>query len=175
MPELEWRGLTPEEFGKELAELIRAHKEQKYSFQVGLKDVDLDVDQDKVNTLGMSIPFKGIDQAEYALRAGAITPTVLIENDDTEHKVVIFDPEPVGYSGFMDCVTHSLVITDHGLFEVGYYPAVSLSNQNRDWQWFLHRQLATSEEVATWQENGLSPTQIVDICFELMTGRTRQR
>ena len=175
MSKLEIRVVTPEEFAKELADLVQAHKEQKYSFQVGLKDMDMEVNEDKLKALEMSLPFQDIDQAENALRTGAITPNAFVEDDDTEHKVVIFDPEPVGYSGFRDCVTHSLAITDHGLFEVGRYKAVNISSQGRDWQWFLHRQVATSDEVAAWQNENLSPTKIVDICFEVMTGRKRQR
>ena len=75
----------------------------------------------------------------------------------------------MGYSGFMDCVTHSLALTDHGLFEVGHYPAIGLTNQNRDWQWFLHRRLATQEQVREWQERlNISPQQLMDRCYEAL-------
>ena len=37
-----------------------------------------------------------------------------------------WDPASVGHSGFMDCVTHSIVVTDRGTFEVGWYPAIIL-------------------------------------------------
>jgi hypothetical protein len=67
-------------------------------------------------------------------------------------QVAVFDPEPIGFSRFMSCVTHSLVLTDQGLFEVGPFQATSLINQNRYWQWFLHRRLATPEQVPAWKE-----------------------
>ena len=173
MPDLEWRGVSPEEFARELTELVRQYREQKYAFQVGLEDIDFEVDEDKVNTLGITFPFPDIGQAESALRAGVITPVAFLEDDDTRHQVVVFDPEPVGFSGFRDCATHSLALTDLGLFEVGRYPAMSLTGQSRYWQWFIHRRRATSEEVAAWQEYNLSPTQVVNLCFEALTGIER--
>jgi PHD/YefM family antitoxin component YafN of YafNO toxin-antitoxin module len=106
----------------------------------------------------MSLPIRSISEAEQALCSGLITPTIFVEEDDTRHQVLVFDHRPVGYSGFMDCVTHSLALTNHGLFEVGCYPAVSLSSQSRYWQWFLHRRLATSEELSTLFENEELPS-----------------
>ncbi len=49
---------------------------------------------------------------------------------------------------------------------------MNVASQSRDWQWFLHRRLATAEQVAAWREdNGLSAGQLVERCFEAMTGR----
>ena len=120
---------------------------------MGLKDVDFEIDQDILDALEITIPFHNIDEAEYALHLRVIIPKMLIEYDDTRHQVLEFDYRPVGFSGFMDCVTHSLVVTDQGLFEVGRYPAVSLTEQTRYWQWFLHRRLATSDEINEWMND----------------------
>jgi hypothetical protein len=91
----------------------------------------------------------------------------VVEEDDTRHQVLVFDHRPVGYSGFMDCVPHSLALTDQGLFEVGRYPAVSLSSQSRYWQWFLPRRLATSEELSDLYENSpLSPEQLLEKVYQ---------
>lgn len=71
----------------------------------------------------------------------------------------------------MDCVTLSLALTNRGLFEVGRYPAVSLSSQSRYWGWFLHCRLATVEEVTAWQENqGLLSDQFVENVYQALTG-----
>ena len=154
---------------QEIEGFVKGYKEDKYAYQVGLKDLDFEINEDKIEASGLTLPFQSIDQAEAALQAGCIQPTVFIEHDDTEHKVQVFDPRPMGYSGFMDCVTHSLALTDHGLFEVGHYPAISLTNQNRDWQWFLHRRLATHEQVSEWQEIwNISPQQLLDRCYEAL-------
>lgn len=118
-----------------------------------MKDLDFDVNEELLSVHGMNVPFRSIIQAERALEVGAIKPVAFMEFDETPHHVVIFDPRPVGYSGFMDCVTHSLALTNHGVFEVGRYPAVNLSSQSRYWQWFLHRRLATVEEVESWCES----------------------
>lgn len=175
MPELEWRAVTQDEFIRELGDAVRERREGTYAFQVGLKDLEFEVDEDKAKALELTLPFQSVDQAEQALREGVIRPTALREVDDTEHRVMVFDPQPVAFSGFMNCVTHSLALTDRGLFEVGRYPAMSLGSQNRYWQWFLHRRLATSEQVAALREDlGLLDRQIVDAFFECLTGRERR-
>jgi hypothetical protein len=85
--------------------------------------------------------------------------------------MAVFDPEPVGFSDFLRSVTHSLVLTGQSLFEIGRFQAMSLINQNRYWQWFLHRRLATPEQTAYWKEHHhLSGPQIVDRFFEAITG-----
>ena len=167
MSEIEWRGIEPEEMIREIEDTVRLSRENKYAFQVGLKDLDFDVDHDQLTALGISIPFRSIDQAEQALSTGVITPTIFVEDDDTRHQVLAFDHRPVGYSGFMDCVTHSLALTDQGLFEVGRYPAVSLSSESRSWQWFLHRRLATSEEVSElFKSDHLPSEQLLEKVYQ---------
>ena len=177
--ELEFRTISgPEEIKAFLDYLeadarARADPETKYTFQVGLKDLDFEVDQEKAKVQGVALPFQSVDQAERALREGVIRPTTFLEDDGTEHAIAVFDPQPVGFSGFMDCVTHSLALTGQGLFEVGRYPAMNLASQNRYWQWFLHRRLATREQVAAWQEkNDLSAQQVVELFFEELTGKS---
>lgn len=153
MSGIEWKRMTPEDVIRDVETSVRQYRENKYAFQVGLKDLDFDINQEQLAELGLHLPFESISQAEQALRAGIISPTVFVEEDDTRHQVLVFDHRPVAYSGFMDCVTHSLTLTDQGLFEVGRYPAVSLSSQSRYWQWFLHRRLATPAELLDWNES----------------------
>ena len=87
-----------------------------------------------------------IDEAEFYLREGILVPLEFVEHDGTVHQVVRWDPTPVGYSGFMDCVTHSIVVTDRETFEVGRYPAVQLQNPAKAWQWFIHCRIDTDGE-----------------------------
>lgn len=174
--ELEVRGVTPEEMIRELEAAVRRRVENKYAFQVGLREIEVEVDAGRAEELGVTMPFESVDQAEQGLRVGVIRPASFTEEDGTEHQVAIFDPEPVAYSGFADCVTHSLSLTDQGLFEVGRYPAVQLVEQQRYWQWFLHRRLATPDQVAIWQEEStLSARHVVDLFYEAMTGRAKPR
>lgn len=159
MQEVECRTVTPKEIINELQGIVKQRQENKYAFQVGLEDLDFEIDEEKARELGVTLPFLSIDQAERALRERAIRPATLVEDDKIAHQVLAFDPQPVGHSGFMDCVTHSLALTDRGLFEVGRFPAMNVSSQSRTWQWFLHRRLATPEQVAAWREDhSLSPT-----------------
>ena len=159
MSEIEWRWITPEEMIRDIENSVKQYRENKYAFQVGLKDLDFDINTELLTALGLTLPFQSISQAEQALRSRAITPTIFVEEDDTRHQVLVFDHRPIGYSGFMDCVIHSLALTDQGLFEVGRYPAVSLSSESRSWQWFLHRRLATSEEVSELFESDHLPSE----------------
>lgn len=163
------RGGNERAFGPE-------RKKGKYAHQVGLKDVAFAVDEERAGQLDLAVPFEHVNQAERALRERVVAPTQLFENDGTIHQVVVFDPEPVGYSGFADCVTHSLSLTDQGVFEVGRYPAMHMEKQHRYWQWFLHQRLATTKRHRRWQEdNGLSAHQVVDLFYEVMTGRPKAR
>ncbi len=169
MSGIEWRGITPEELILDIENSAKLYRENKYAFQIGLKDLDFDVDEDKLKALGMTIPFQSISQAEQALCNNVILPTKFIEEDNTEHQVFVFDHRPVGYSGFMDCVTHSLALTNLGLFVVGRYPAVSLNEQNRHWQWFLHRRLSTSDEVHIWCDSyHLTSAQFMEEAYQAM-------
>lgn len=167
MSGIEWRGITPEEMIQDIENSVRQYHENKYAFQIGLKDLDFDINEEQLSALGVSLPFQSISQAEQALRSGMITPTMFMEDDGTRHQVLVFDHRTVGYSGFMDCVTHSLALTDQGLFEVGRYPAVNLSSQSRYWQWFLHRRLATAAELSDLNESKeLSSKELVNKIYE---------
>jgi len=171
MGDIEWCGITPEEMIREIETFVQRSKENKYAFQVGLTDVDFEIDADRLELLGFKTPFPGISQAEQALIAGAIHPMEFKEYDDTNHQVLAFDPRPVGYSGFMDCVTHSLALTDKGLFEVGRYPGVGLTEPSKQWQWFIHRRLATPEELHKWQEtHQFTAEELLDQIYSAMTG-----
>jgi hypothetical protein len=167
MSEIEWWYVTPESMIRDIENHVRRSRENKYAFQVGLKDLEFDVNMEQFEAYGMDIPFKTIRQVEQALCSSLITPKIFVEEDDTRHQVLAFDHRPVGYSGFMGCVTHSLALTDQGLFEVGRYPAVSLSSECRYWQWFLHRRFASTEELSSiFEKQDLSPTQIVDRVYQ---------
>lgn len=137
----------------ELDNNLSFHNRDKYTMQVGLRDIDFDIDHELLKVIGLRLPFENSSLAEDALVNRVLRPTRLKELDDTEHTVLIFDPRPVGYSGFMNCVTHSIILTNHGLFEVGRYPAMSLATESRYWQWFLHRRLATIPQVNAWCED----------------------
>jgi len=167
----EARGITPQSVIRRFEVDLKRAKENKYAFQVGLKDLDFDVNGDVLQTLGMQIPIRGIDQAEFALRMGAIQPKSFWEFDQTQHQVLAFDPRPIGYSGFMDCATHSLALTDQGLFDVGRYPAMSLESHSRYWGWFLHRRLANPEEIAALQADyHLDTSQLVERVYAALVG-----
>ena len=171
MTPIEWQAMTPEEMIREIETFVQRSKENKYAYQVGLKDVDFDIDENRLEVLGLSLPFRSIDQAEDAMRNGVIQPGKLIEYDGTIHQILAFDHRAVGYSGFMDCVTHSLALTDNGLFEVGRYPGVSLNEPGKHWQWFIHRCLATPEELHDWQEtNEISAEELLERVYTAMTG-----
>ncbi|MBN1536892.1 MAG: hypothetical protein JW908_09190 [Anaerolineales bacterium] len=167
MPEIEYRGIKPEEAIRDIRNSIRQYHENKYAFQVGLKDLDFDINMDHLSALGLYLPFKSINTAEQALRSNIITPTLFVEEDNTRHQVLVFNPQPIGYSGFMECVTHSLALTDHGLFEVGRYPAINLLAHNRYWQWFLHRRLATPDELnSLFDSEDLSSSELMEKVYQ---------
>jgi len=171
MSSIEVSGITSEEFRQEIETSIQQYNENKYAFQVGLNDVDFDIDDEQLENQGISLPFRSIDQAENALATGVINPAIFNEHDGTVHTILAFDPRPVGYSGFMDCVTHSLAITDHGLFEVGRYPAISMSKPGCFWQWFLHRRLAIPNDLGRWQdENSNDSRELIERIYVAMTG-----
>jgi len=125
----------------EAAARARRDLETKYNFQTKIKDVEFAVDEEKAEALGVNLPVTNIEQAERLLQEGIITPKKFIEQDETVHEVMEFQPEPVGHSGFDNCVIHSLAQTNVGLFEVGRYPAVDLGTQTKAWQWFIHRKI----------------------------------
>lgn len=179
--ELEVRLITdPKAFVEELGALARARNdpETKYQFQIKLQDVEFSVDEGKAQELGFSLPGKSVDEAEQALRKGVLNPTRLVEQwDETAHQVIEFDPTPVAFSGFANRVTHSLAMTDRGLFEIGRYPAVDLARQTWTWQWFIHRRVLAAEGVEELQKVGMSSQEILDLfcrtVYMGLAGRSR--
>ena len=118
--------------------LVEQWTRDKYSLQVGLREVEFAFDEAAAAAMQLDPGISNIGKAERYLRAGILTPERLVEDDGTVHQVVEWDPTPVGYSGFMDCVTHSVVITDQGTFAVGRYPAMNIMTFSKVWQWFIH-------------------------------------
>ena len=135
------QAVSPEEFGEELKRLVEQLRNDKYSLQVGLKNVKFSFEEEKASALEVGPEMSSIDKAELYLREGTLMPVELVEYDGTVHQVLEWDPTAVGYSGFMDCVTHSIVVTDRGTFEVGRYPAMQLQDFTKVWQWFIHRKI----------------------------------
>jgi len=167
--EFEVRPITdPRAFVEELKARAWAlsNPERKYHLQVGLKDVEFDVDQEKAKKLSLSFPVSSIDEAERALLAGVIAPTRFAESGDgTMHEVIEFDPTPVRYSGFANCVTHCLTWTDQGIFELGRYSAMSIADFSKTWQWFVHRRRMTDGQVKELQVAGTSPEEIFNLAY----------
>lgn len=175
LSEPEWQAVSPNGLIRGVVEAAGQLREYKYAFQVGLKGLDFELDEDKAEALELTPFFQSVDQAEQALRQRVITPTTFLEKDDTEHQVMVFDPQPLAFSGFMNCVTDSLALTDQRLFEVGLYPAMDLASQHRCWQWFIHRRLARPEQIpALKEDHGLSEQQIVGAFFGCVSVRERR-
>lgn len=133
--------VTPEELIEELEDRVERRRHDKYSFQVKLNDVEFGFDKEAASALELNPEMSRIEQAERYLREGVLWPTGFAESDGTRHEVVEWDPTPVASSGFMGCVTHSIVVTDRGTFEVGRYPAMTLETFDKVWQWFIHRRI----------------------------------
>ena len=119
---------------------------------MALKDLDFEINEDQAKALGIAFPFRNVNQAELALRERVITPTIFLEDDDTRHLVEVFDPMPISFHRYKNWITYSLALTDQGLFDVGRYPVMNVAGNDCYWQWFLHRRLATTEQVAAWKE-----------------------
>ena len=90
MSALAWRAVGPDEFIGEIGEAVRQGRETKYAFQVGLKDLDFEVDEELARAWGVRLPFQSVVQAEQALRERVIRPAILLEEDDTLHQVAVF-------------------------------------------------------------------------------------
>ena len=97
MAAIEFYKLSPDGITRDIVSPIQFHNEKKYAFQVGLKDLDFDFNEELIKLIGLTIPFQSIVQAEQALRYEVIKPNLLIEQDDKEHQVLVFDPRPVVY------------------------------------------------------------------------------
>ena len=120
-------------------------QEERYSFQVKLENVKFAFDEEATSALEFDPEMSALERAERYLRAGVQRPVQFAESDGTRHQVREWDPAPVAYSGFMGCVTHSIVVTDRGTFEVGRYAAMDIQTLSKVWQWFIHRQIEGTE------------------------------
>ena len=130
--ELEVAPATPRELIEELEALIEQMSDPKrYQLKAGLRDVEFEVDWERAQESDVSLPVSSIEQAEGCLREGLIAPLGFVGMAGAVHEVLAFDPRPVRFSGFMDSVTHSLTLTDKGLFEVARYPAANLTQAPR--------------------------------------------
>ena len=142
---MEVKAVSPEEMVEELKRAVEQRQRDKYSFQVKLGDVEFAFDKEAASALELDPEMSRIKQAERYLREGVLRPIRFAESDGTRHQVLEWDPTPVAYSGFMGCVTHSIVVTDQGTFEVGRYPAMNLKTFSKVWQWFIHRKIEGTE------------------------------
>jgi hypothetical protein len=129
----------------ELATLVEQRRRDKYALQVGLARVEFVLDKEAASALELGPEMSAIERDERYLRAGVLRPVQFTESDGTRHQVLEWDPAPVAYSGFMGCVTHSIVVTDRGTFEVGRYAAMDIQTLSKVWQWFIHRQIEGTE------------------------------
>jgi hypothetical protein len=125
--------------------LVERGRAEKYAFQVKLEHVELAFDEEAASALELDPGMSAVERAECYLREGILSPVQFTERDGTRHQVVEWDPTPVAYSGFMGCVTHSIVVTDRGTFEVGRYAAMNVRTFNKVWQWFIHRRIEGTE------------------------------
>jgi hypothetical protein len=120
-------------------------QEERYSFPVKLENVEFAFDEEAASALELDPEMSAAEKAERYLRAGVQRPVQFTESDGTRHQVLEWDPAPVAYSGFLGCVTHSIVVTDRGTFEVGRYAAMDIQTLSKVWQWFIHRKIEGTE------------------------------
>jgi hypothetical protein len=120
-------------------------EEERYSFQVKLENVKFAFDEEAASALELDPEMSAVERAECYLREGILSPVRFAESDGTRHQVLEWDPTPVAYSGFVGCVTHSIVVTDRGTFEVGRYAAMDIQTLSKVWQWFIHRKIEGTE------------------------------
>jgi hypothetical protein len=86
---------------------------------VKLENVKFVLDEEAASALELDPEMSAVERAERYLQAGVQRPVQFTESDGTRHQVLEWDPTPVACSGFVGCVTHSIVFTDRGTFEVG--------------------------------------------------------
>jgi len=67
MSQLEVERVSPEEYLRELDHAVRQRQENKYAFQVGLKDLSFEIDEDKARILGISPPWPSIGESVRAV------------------------------------------------------------------------------------------------------------
>jgi hypothetical protein len=142
---MEVEAIGGETLVKEPEALVEQQRSDKYALQVGLASVEFVFDEEAASAPELDPEMSAIERSERYLRAGVLCPVQLAESDGTRHQVLEWDPAPVAYSGFMGCVTHSIMVTDQGTFEVGRYAAMDIQTLSKDWQWFIHRQIEGTE------------------------------
>ena len=120
-------------------------QEERYSFQVKLENVEFAFEEEAASALELDPEMSAVERGECYLREGVLSPVQFAESDGARHQVLEWDPAPVAYSGFMGCVTHSIVVTDQGTFEVGRYAAMDIQTLSKVWQWFIHRKIEGTE------------------------------
>lgn len=52
MSDIEWRAVSADEMIQEIEQFVQRSREDKYAYQVGLKDVDFDIDETRLEVLG---------------------------------------------------------------------------------------------------------------------------
>ena len=67
------------------------------------------------------------------------------ESDGARRQALEWDLTPVANGGYSGRVTHSIVVTDQGTFEVGRYAAMNVRTFSKVWQWFIHRKIEGTE------------------------------
>jgi hypothetical protein len=112
---------------------------------VKLENAKFAFDEGAASALELDPEMSAVEKAERYPREGVLSPVRFAESDGTRHQVREWDPAPVAYSGFMGCVTHSIVVTDRGAFEVGRYAAMDIQTLSKVWQWFIHRKIEGTE------------------------------
>ena len=142
---MEVKAVSPKELIEELERSVEQRRRDRYSLQVKLEDVKFAFDEEAASALELDPEMNAIEKAERYLREGVLSPVQFAESDGTRHQVLEWDPTPVAYSGFMGCVTHSIVVTDRGTFEVGRYAAMNIRTFSKVWQWFIHRKIEGTE------------------------------
>ena len=101
----EWRPTNGETLARELKRPIEwTRGPEKYRGLVRLREMEFEIDGHRAEEAGISFPLPGIEEVEAFVEF------------DGRTTVLVFYARPVGYSGFMDCVTRSLALTDRGLF-----------------------------------------------------------
>jgi hypothetical protein len=60
MSAIEVKRISPEEMISEIETSVKLQRENKYAFQVGLKDLDFDVNHELLAVAGLPFPFQSL-------------------------------------------------------------------------------------------------------------------
>jgi hypothetical protein len=142
---MEVEAIGGETLVRELEALAEQRRREKYPFQVKLENVEFAFDEEAASALELDPEMSAVERAERYLRGGVLSPVQFAESDGTRHQVLEWDPTPVAYSSFMGCVTHCIVVTDQGTFEVGRYAAMGVRTFSKAWQRFIHQKIEGTE------------------------------